>query len=139
MPVCPGEQLAEGRQSPRGDYLGRGRRHGLDAADDDFGLVFQGHAAGGFAQESSFPGIRLDQRDRKVGAQGRNNQTREPGAAAQVGQRFGPIGDQRLELSRIQHVASPDVTHGGLAHQVNGFLPTLQGTDQGLKAIACFT
>src|SRR5580700_10322221 len=45
VPISPGEQLAERRQGPGSDHIGGRRGHGFDAADHDFWLLFQGHAA----------------------------------------------------------------------------------------------
>ena len=82
MPIGPREQLTERCQGPGGDHIGGGRGHGFDAADHDFWLLFQCHAAGGLAQEGRFPGVRLDQRDVEVWPQGRRDQSWETSTTA---------------------------------------------------------
>src|SRR5476651_2314923 len=105
VPIGPTEQLAERRQGPGGDHIGWGRGHGFNAADYDFWLLFQRHAAGGLAQEGRFPGVRLDQRDVEVRAQRRHDQPGKTSATAQIRQGFRPVRDQPLELGGIQDMA----------------------------------
>jgi hypothetical protein len=139
VPIGPTEQLAERRQGPGGDHIGWGRGHGFNAADYDFWLLFQRHAAGGLAQEGRFPGVRLDQRDVEVRAQRRHDQPGKTSATAQIRQGFRPVRDQPLELGGIQDMATPYVLHRGPADQIDGLLPALQSTDQRFEPTPCFT
>src|ERR1700722_6462175 len=90
VPIGPGEQLTERRQRAGGDHVGGRRGYRLNAADHDFGWLFQLHVTGGLTQKGCFPSVRFDQGDLKVRAQGCHDQAGKAGAAAKICQRFGP-------------------------------------------------
>ena len=69
----------------------------------------------------------------------RQDQAGKSGAAANVGDRLRPSGDQLEQLGRIKKMAAPDVIETVRSHQVDGAVPLDQQRDIGFQPCLCFT
>ena len=90
------------------------------------------------AQEGAFPRIRLDQLDAGR-AENRQNETWKAGAAAEIDHAPRAIGDERLQLRRIEDVPTPQINKGIAADEVDSRRPTDQQSGVRVEPGKCFT
>ena len=124
------------RQRPRGDDVGRERRHLLDARR----MHRHGHTAGArrLAQERRLALVALDQ-VRRPARPSTPGQARQPGAAAEIGQYLRTRRPEAPELAAVEDVAAPGIGQRGGADQVDPRLPARQQVEIGLQPVQCFT
>ena len=72
-------------------------------------------------------------------AQDREDEAGQAGAAAEVDEATGSLGQEADELGAVQDVAAPRVVERAGADQVDGALPAAQQVEVGGEAVQCFT
>jgi hypothetical protein len=130
------EQPVERRAGARGHDIDRVRGHRLYPTWPYRHIGFGD--ARGFAQKGASPGIRFDQLDIRD-AQNGQNEAREAGAAAEIGQIARRVVDQGPKLRRIEDVPAPQIGEGVAADEVDARRPPDQQVCISFETAECFT
>jgi hypothetical protein len=132
-----GEEVGEWGQRARRDSGKGGEADGFDARGVDADLR-EAKEARGFEQECGLPAVGLDQVDLPILRRGRQDETWEAGAAAEI--RDGAMrGEERQELERILDVALVDRRGIALGDEVDAGVPEQQEVAQGGEPLLRFT
>ena len=130
------EQPLERRASAGSHDIDRVRRDRLDAARANRHIDLGNTRR--LAQERGFSRIRLDQLDAGH-TENRQDEPGQAGAAAEINHAPRAIGDERLQLRRIEDVPTPQIDEGIAADEVDPRRPTDQQSGVRLEPGKCFT
>src|SRR5690349_18822121 len=131
------DELGQGRKGPGGDRLGLDlRRHGSGSLDPEAVYLGPGpRLTGRLPQEGAFLQVAFEEMSFDGPGNG-EHQTRNAGAAAEVGEHLRVLWHQPQQLQGIRYVAGPDVFAGRRTDQVDALLPEEEQTDIGLETVS---